>query len=83
MLPAYLGTAPVYVQAQTRIILESPDLSMVSCDQQYLPVFETREQVLVRASPGVEAVHVELGHVGGTYLHRCKRRILHITHLQP
>ena len=70
LLPVYLAKEAVYLQANTRLIVEDPKLSQQSCeDPSFLPIFATNENVLLQATPTVQTVEKQLTHLGESYFH--------------
>ena len=76
-LPAWLGSEPVLVQAETRVITEPIELSTAACTDQYSAVFITDDGTLVRAMPAIEKVKLTLDHLGLGYLHQLTDSEIH------
>ena len=69
-LPIWLNNQPLYLQAESHLVLEEADISRVDCKSVYPPIFLTNDQkTLVQASPTVEVIEIALTHLEEDYLH--------------
>lgn len=68
--PAWLHTQPIFIQAETHLVIEAADISTVSCESKFQPVFVTADQkTLLVAAPEVKIVNIALTHIDQDYLH--------------
>ena len=76
-LPAWLHNQPIYVQSDSHLIVEEADISAISCDSTYQPIFMAAdEKTLVSASPDVKVVELTLSHLDEDYLHLVNQKEL-------
>lgn len=68
-LPVWLQNEPVFLQAETHLIIESAELSQVPCKSLFVLVFRASDDTLLLANPSVEVVNLRLTHLEDDYLH--------------
>ena len=68
-LPAWYKNSPVLIQAGTHLISTEAEIAKVTCEATYTPVFMSREGKLLQASPDVQTLNLEIGHLEGDFLH--------------
>ena len=68
-IPAWYKNSPVLVQAGTHLISTEAEIAKVTCESTYTPVFKSREGKLLQASPDVQTLNLEIGHLEGDFLH--------------
>ena len=68
-IPGWLYNSPIYIEANTRLILEPKDVYFTSCTNRYPPVFVLQDGTMVTSTPTIETVHIELAHLTENYLH--------------
>ena len=68
-IPAWYKNSPVLVQAGTHLISTEAEIAKVTCESTYTPVFKSREGKLLQASPDVQTLDLEIGHLEGDFLH--------------
>ena len=68
-IPAWYKNSPVLVQAGTHLVSTEAEVAKIACEASYTPVFQSREGVLLQASPSVQVLDIQIGHLESDFLH--------------
>ena len=68
-IPGWLHNSPIYIEANTRLILEPKDVYYTPCTSRYPPVFVLKDNTLVHANPTIETVSITITHLDEEFLH--------------
>lgn len=69
LLPVWLNYEPLFIQANTRMIVKEMIPSQFECVSRYSPIFTAKDGTLLQAKPDVQRVNISLNQVDAHYLH--------------
>lgn len=68
LLPVWLDFEPVYLQANTRMIMTNMVPNQIDCAMRYSPIFLTNDGSLIKAKPEIQDIQITLNQIDATFL---------------
>ena len=70
LLPVWLNLEPVYLQANTRLIVPNMKPNQIDCSMRYSPIFVTNDGALIKAKPEIQQVKIAINPINSQFFDR-------------